>query len=346
MSKNLNRKCAGCGGNLNFSPDKQALVCDKCKSIYNIYADKNYKKISFNTSLENNVNKTQKNFNCPSCGAIINSSVREISTTCPYCNTNFVLNKENITGLKPNAIIPFTFNKQKAIEYFKKGIKKKYFLPNAFKKSPNLDKVSGTYISCFSFDSNTHSTYDGKISIEENRVTNGQVGRHVYTKKISGEKDYNFENVVIESSKLTNQNSFDQIKPFIFNDGNVYDYNEDFLRGYTVESYDNSLNNCKVLSENYIKQQIRKKILSNYSYTTVNYLNINTTYLNNKFSYVLLPVYFIDFKYKNKNYKTYINGQTGKVGDDLPKSKVKIFFTVLSILLIIGLIIGAVLYFD
>ena len=338
MAKNTNRKCSGCGGELVFSPTKHGLYCDKCKSFYSINANKQIVKLNYDSSLskESSVNSS---FNCPSCGANLKSTVREISKTCPYCNSNFVINIENLNGLKPNSIIPFAFDKEKAIEYYKQGVKKKHFLPNAFKKSPGLDRIFGTYISCFSFDADTTSVYNGRIRIEETHTSNGETRRTSYTKNISGEKDYQFKDVLIESSKHTNQRSFDQIKPFLIDNDSVYDYNEDFIRGYQVESYDNNLLNCKVLSEDYIKSQIRERILSNYTYTSVDYLNVSSKFYNDKFSYMLLPVYFIDFTYKNKPYKTYINGQTGKVGDDLPKSKTKIFFASFFIVLIIALII-------
>ncbi len=340
MAKKNNQKCLGCGGDLIFSPEKQALFCKNCKSLQNINAKNEFIKIDYNEENIEDVKPITKSCNCPNCGANIDTQNGEISKICPYCENSFVLSLNEINGLKPNGIIPFNFDKEKAKEYYKKGVKKKYFLPNAFKKSPNLDKITGTYVPCFSFDADTDSTYNGRLRIQETRTNNGQTQTYTRYKNIAGERSYNFENVIIESSKLTNQDSFDQIKPFLFDSTTIYEYSEDFLRGYVVESYDNNLKNCKILSENYINSQIRERILSAYHYSSVDYLDVRTKFSNYKYSYVLLPVYFIEFKYKNKDYKTYINGQTGKVGDDLPKSKVKIFFSVFAVILFIALVFG------
>jgi len=69
---------------------------------------------------------------------------------------------------------------------------------------------------------------------------------------------------------------------------------------------------------------------------------MHTEQRNVKFAHYLLPVYKCDYKYKNKNYTTLMNGQTGKVGGGYPKSGVKITFFVLMIIAIIGGIIALI----
>lgn len=337
--KKSNIKCLGCGGDLIFSGDHQALLCKNCARTQSFDAKHNIIKIDYINDIEDNVEKFKsKTANCKNCGAKLDIKNREITKTCPYCLSNFVLDKSEISGLKPNNIIPFAFSKEKAIEYYKKNVKHKLFLPNKFKKEPSVDSVTGSYISCFSFDSSTRSSYNGVLAVSKSTYRDGKMERSVDLKHISGNKDLDFKNFLVESSSLTNQKAFDEIKPFIIDDDTCFEYDENFLRGYSVESYDNSLKNCKNISEQLMKVEIKNNILSKYSYSYVQYFNLTTTFENNKFSYILLPIYFINFNYKNKSYRTYLNGQTGRIGNDLPKSKVKITFAVLlGILFVLGI---------
>lgn len=340
--KKSNIKCLGCGGELKFSPQEQALVCKNCGRVHKFETKNNVLKFDFDAQnlVETNQEKTKKTTNCANCGALLEVEEREITKKCPYCESNFVLDKSEISGLKPNNIIPFAFSKEKAIEYYKKNVKHKWLLPNKFKKNPNIDNVSGTYISCFSFDSNTSSNYSGALSIDRTEFRDGKSYTRTETKFISGSKNLDFENFLIESSSLTNQKFFEEIKPYNVDESTCFEYDENFLRGYNVESYDNDVNSCKKISEELMKVQIKNSILSNYHYSRVQYFNLTTTFSNNKFSYILLPIYFINFNYKNKTYRTYLNGQTGKIGNDLPKSKVKIAFLVLlGILFVLGIIL-------
>ncbi len=346
--KKSNLKCAGCGGDLFYSVDNVALCCSNCAKITPFDAKNGITKFDYDEnelSKTSNLKSEKKVTNCANCGAQLEIKEREITKTCPYCGSNFVLEESEIIGLKPNNIVPFKFGKEKAIEYYKKNVKHKWFLPNKFKKEPNVDSIFGTYVSCFGFDSDTHSKYNGALAVEQSSHVNGERVTRTVTKYINGTKDLDFQNFIVESSSLTSQSAIDEIKPFIIEDETCYAYNDNFLRGYSVESYDNDINSCKKISEDLMKVKIKNNILSSYHYSYVQYFNLTTTFSNNKYSYILLPVYFISFNYKNKDYRTYLNGQTGKIGNDLPKSKVKIGFAVLlGILFVVGIILLAMFF--
>ena len=57
------------------------------------------------------------------------------------------------------------------------------------------------------------------------------------------------------------------------------------------------------------------------------------------FKHILLPVYIGSYRYSGKEYHFYINGQTGELSGTRPYSFWKIFFLVLFILVIIGIIV-------
>lgn len=340
--KKTHAKCSGCGGMLEFDAKTQSLVCKNCKSLIEIEKvpsiDKNIYTENITSSKREN-----KTSNCTNCGASLNIEEREITKTCPYCNSNFVLENEEINGLIPDLIIPFALSKESAIEKYKLNAKKKHFVPNKFKKSPNLDNIYGTYIPSFSFDATTDSIYNGKITQSHTRRTpDGKTETYYTTKHISGSRHYDFTDVFIEASSLTVQKNFDEIKPFVVNESSTFKYSPDFLRGYNVESYNIDLHACKLISENVINEKIKRAILSSYSYSSVNYFNLDTTFSNYKYAYILVPVYFINFKYKNKIYNAYLNGQTGKLGGQFPKSGWKIAFAIIIPILIIVSIIIAV----
>ena len=84
------------------------------------------------------------------------------------------------------------------------------------------------------------------------------------------------------------------------------------------------------------EQEIIKMIKNRYFNNVVS-LSIDSNFSNESYIYSLVPVYFVNFKYKNKEYFNLMNGQNGNIGGGLPYSKVKISFIVLlSIILVIG----------
>lgn len=331
-----NKKCSSCGGNLIFSPSNCSLICEKCKTITPINTKNDFAKKSYDDFIKTELGQNsiigttnEKSYNCPTCGASLNLKTSEFSGNCPYCGSSVVVDNTK-QNLSVDAIIPFQIDKNAVYENYKKSVGKKLFIPSTFKRQPPMDNVTGFYIPAFSFDADTSSDYVGKL---EDEYHDSDGNSHITTRNIRGHEDINFKDVLIESSSKLNQLDLDGILPY--NIKQSYTYDDDFIRGYSVEKFNDSVKNCFTLASQEMKQRIENQILSKYTYTRVAYFNCNTTTKNRKFSYYLLPVYSIDFEYNNKKYTTLMNGQTGKVGLGIPKSKVKISFTVLGIIFLI-----------
>ena len=330
------KKCKSCGGNMIFSPQFQSLYCEKCGGQEKFDFIQDYSKHAYlpnkNQKDKNNLSK-DKIFKCSSCGANVVLSTGDMANVCPYCNSSFVVENSEIKGLKPDFVIPFAFDRSRASDMFKAGIKRKWFLPNKFKKAPPIDQISGIYFPVFSFDEHTESSYNGVLEKDET-VRNGEhTTTIVKSIRISGHKSLNHTNILTETSNHLNQSVFNQILPY--NIGGAYKYNENFIRGYAVEYYTDPLDLCKKQADLIIDDIVRSHILSGYRYDRVRYLNVSTVRSDEKFAYGIMPAYRFNYNYNGKDYETLINGQTGKVGGGLPKSKVKITFFVLAILLIL-----------
>ena len=339
------KKCKSCGGNLVFSPSFQELVCNNCSNKSEIEKNKEYQK---HDCLSEDATKTARKFNgyakCSNCGANV-SLDDDISGLCPYCDTAVVASVEDDDLEEPDFVVPFAFNKERAGEIFVKNVRKKWFLPNKFKKKPQIDKINGFYFPVCSFDENTISTYDGKLAID-NHHTDSQGRTYTTTsyRHISGEKKLVFKDIMTEASSQMKQTELEKILPY--NTRECYKFNQDFLRGYSLEYPNENAQQLKKVADNIIDSHIQNSILSNYHYDRVCYLNVNTIRQDEKYAFGALPVYEFTLDYKNKTYKTLVNGQTGQIGGGLPKSKLKIAFLVIAILLVVGCIAGLIILGD
>ena len=257
-----------------------------------------------------------------------------MTSRCSYCNTPALVEKSNLPGLEPDNIIPFKIDKKGASEQFVEKTKKKYFLPNEFKKNIPSTQIGSTYISAMAFSMNVYATYSG-VEREEKTVGFGKDQKTItHYNHFSGNVDKFFDNIVIECSDKINQNQINGVLPYNFQE--CYKYNNDFTSGYTVEYYNQPVENSKVVAEKQALKEIDKMIRAKYS--NIDSLTINPTYSNHKLSYVLLPLYFINFKYKQKQYLNLMNGQTGKTYGKVPRSPVKItFFVLLMLAIFIGI---------
>lgn len=341
--------CPNCGATLVYQPENRALFCDSCGTIKDIEKCKCPEKISFEEKAKASMTAEYKNWvndnkiiKCNSCGANIILNNLEYSKTCPYCDSAFVVESDRIPTLSPQGIIPFTFSKTQASELYRKGMKKKWFLPNAFKKEPPVDNIKGIYVPSFSFDAKSYSSYSGVLEEVETRIVNGRTESYTRTFRISGNKDLFHKDVMIETSSLITQKQFDELKPF--NTSKLVKFQEGYIMGFSVEHFDQGVDACKKIADEIMHEQIRSAILSRYSYTSVRSLDIKTEFKDIKYGYYIMPIYKNEYTYKSKKYITYMNGESGKVGGGVPKSPVKITFFVLTLILFIALFVLIILY--
>ena len=338
-------KCKNCGGNLKFCPASQDLFCESCKSHYPIKTDNKIEYHDLNSTNDNHskqylefVNQN-KSFKCSNCGASVVLNKFEIAKNCPYCNTALVVDDKAKIGLRPDAVIPFAFDEETAGEKFASAVKKRFFAPRKFKKALPQKQIKGIYIPAFNFDCDTVSEYSGQLYNErEYKDSEGRSHTERIYFHISGTWKYSYKDITVESSSKITQNELHGFLPYQFS--NKKPYNNAFILGYSVEQYDKQVFECKQTYKDLLNQKIKYDILKKYHYDGVSYINIFTDFSNEKYQYHILPVYRFDYKYKNRDYVTYMNGQTGVVDKNIPKSGFKIALAILiPVLVIIGIML-------
>ena len=332
------KKCTSCGGSLIFNPSTGNLYCLNCGNQKEIKQNQNFLVHKFDMNVELDETDTVPKVlgsHCPSCGAVFEGNKYTISDICEYCGANLVADFSLTSKSSPDACIPFAFDKEIAKQKFKQGLKKKWFLPNKLKSGAFKNNIESVYVPAYLMNIQSENQYYGRLYTKSRR-SDGST--KTYYKNIAGVENIITRNITIECSSAINQLTFDNIKPFDFS--SLVKFNSDYLLGYSVEYFDKKIEDVKSLVKEIVASDVRKTILRGYVYDGIDYLHINTKYTNSEYSKIILPTYKVSYKYKNKQYVTYMNGQTGKVGGNLPRSALKIFMFVLGI--VIG--VGALLY--
>ncbi len=336
-------KCPSCGASMTFDPEVQKLSCAHCGATCDI-ENLSVSEQELTSGLLNGEQWEDafvSVFACENCGAKVVLEKSETAKSCPFCGTAHVKESQELAGLKPNGLIPFSFGDDKALEYSKSWAKKRFFAPEKFKKHLSADNVSGIYAPCFTFDSNTFSRYEGRIGQTRTRTVgsgkNRRTETYVVWRHISGTFNYRFDDLLFSAGEKVSQKKLDKISPFDTNNGKKYE--EKFLMGYCAYHYDTELSDCWQLAKGKMDSALKSKILSQYVYDRVAYLNVSTQHVGVTYKYVMLPIYVGKYKFKKKLYNFYVNGSTGKTYGKYPKSVFKIIMTVLlGVALLVGLV--------
>lgn len=363
MSKNLNEtseleekevntyeyKCPECGAPMHYDPESFTLRCDYCQNKIQLTSTYTNKEFEFNNNLDTDTswNNDVHVFKCQQCGAENVFAKKELSQKCPFCGSIQVIKSNEVAGLKPNRVIPFHVTNEQAKEAYVALVKKKMFAPKKVKKMEMELDTNGVYCPSWTYDADTFSSYEGKLG-EDYKVTVGSgKNRHTETRtrwfKVSGTIRVGFDDVLVNAGNNINGKDLGKITPFGTNESLVY--SEEFLAGFSAEHYSKDVKTGFDEAKNTMNNTIRSRILDQYDYDHVDYLNIKTSYADITYKYVLLPIWIGLFTYGSKNFKFYVNGESGKATGKYPKSGIRITIFVF-ILLILTILFFWWLYSD
>lgn len=329
-----NAKCPSCGSTMVFDPDTQSLKCEHCGTTGEI--NKNFEVVEHD--IERGFDEAQKwspdeqvTYKCSNCGAVVVLSIDEEASVCPFCKATHIAKEDAFEGIRPHMVIPFQFGRDKAVEYSKKWARSRLFAPKKFKKSIEVEEMNGIYEPCFTFDSMTFSTYNGRVGDRKTRVVGSGKNRRTVTyidyRYVNGTHSAFFDDVMIASNKNFTQKDVNNLSPFKRECACVYE--KQYLSGFMADSYQKSLQDCWGDAKKNIDSQVRGQIKNKLHCDVIDYLNVATTHTNVTFKYILVPVYSLVYRFKKKNYTVKVNGSTGKVKGKTPISAIRVVIAVL-----------------
>ena len=320
-------KCPNCGADLTFDAEAQMLACAFCNS--RIPFEMSRAEEQCFTQLFQKPNEWAAEaavIQCESCGAKTVISKDELSKSCAFCGTNKVVDSAEISGHRPNAVLPFKLSFQQASERARLWAKKKLFAPKAFKKCASPEDLKGLYSPAFTFSTATRSRYHGRFGrrVMVTRRINGRLTTVSEMRwfPVNGFIDRWFDEILIQSSSTIGNRTMAKLGAFDTKSSKKFA--SEFLRGYAAEQYARDGIQCWGDAKSQIEKQIRQEIIRRYQADQVQFLNISTGYGQIRHKYVLLPVYVGHFSYKQKLYNFFVNGFSGKVFGKTPKNPVKV----------------------
>ena len=337
-------KCPTCGANLKYDIEKQGMTCEFCGTVINVAGEVSHEEKDLDFSVIDDKSRWTNEVrlsHCQNCGAEIEVDTNLLSSNCPFCNTPLVVNEDVIKGLKPDRVIPFKVSEKNADEYYRKWLKKKFFAAISVKKKIPNPSYFSTYIPSWTYDSNVNCTYKGRLGEHYQVKVGSGKNAHYETRTrwflVSGSYSMFADDVLVCSGKSLNQEELQKMEPFNTNDSVVFDNH--FLAGHSTEHYSLSVKDGWTTAKSRIMARLRSNILAKYDYDEIDYLNIFPVYDDVKYKYVTLPIWLCHYTFKKNKYKFLVNGESGKITGNYPKSPVVISLVALLIIAVVAVIL-------
>ena len=305
--------CAECGHKLTIENNK--LICKNCNRVYEEY------------------NITQNEYMCLNCGAEFISDKPSLNI-CPYCNSKDFMLTELSDDRGVNAIIKFNTINKDFINKYKRVLRRKAFVPNIFYKKQTIEDITSVYLPYYL----CNMTAEAQLLIDTNKVEKWMSNNYKY-KKIDEYILLRHFKSDIKGIPILISDKFDtsKIDPIINYDFKKLEkYNKYQINNYVYENFKAKFQVeklRKVVEDTFIKNVFAKIK----DYDTVELNKIKTAVDTFEYIKVLLPIWILNVDYKNKQYYFVMNGQTGDIYYNLPRSKVKMIVIFIIIFIVIFL---------
>jgi predicted RNA-binding Zn-ribbon protein involved in translation (DUF1610 family) len=349
--------CPQCGSKMNYDAKSGLLACPACGHKMPIPAQTDaVQEHDLMQALNNTAGKSLgygaelKAVSCKSCGATINVEPNVVSTKCPFCGSNQVIEqKVDPNMIQPESVVPFAIDDGKANTLFRTWLGKGFFSPRDLKQLGGGQQLRGVYLPFWTFDAHAESDWwaeSGTYYYETEWVTVTRDGKTVREQRqvqktrwwpSSGHHADNYDDVLVYATKSINVKILQKVYPY--DTKALVNYKAEFLSGWAAESYQIPLADGWKVGQGTINSEEHSKSDRQVPGDTHRNLRVNTSLSQLTYKHVLLPVWVASYRYNNKTFQFMINGQNGKVQGEKPISWVKVLIVVVIVLAIIGAII-------
>lgn len=345
-------QCPNCNAALEYDARSGKFKCFYCDSMFSesdikalfqnrddeVNLEQNEPELTEDQAAQEEFTGQSALYSCPNCGAGVICDSLTSSTRCHFCHTPVVLSGRLSGEYKPNVLIPFVITKEQARAKFNEYTKGKMFLPGDFVSAAQIRNLSSLYVPYWL----KSGIVDAKMDAKGKIIRSWSRGNTIYTNtkeyRVGRTAEFAFIRVPCDGSKRIDDELMESIEPFSY--AGIKPFSMSYLSGCPAEKYDVKKDEAAKRIDDRIKKAAEKELRRTAdAYTSLEAVQFNMGYRSEQYVYALLPVWFLNYQYKGKDYAFVINGQTGLTFGQLPVSAAKLFWVSFGIAAAIALVV-------
>ena len=352
--------CPACGGEAQWNPAKQSIVCSFCGTVSPAQADLSAAGAETGRVAEHELaaalraipddrrgwQAAKTSVKCQSCQAISVFDPERVGQRCDFCGSNALVPYAEIKeAFRPESLLPMKVSESKVRESIRAWYGSRWFAPNRLKDAALTDTVKGLYIPYWTFDAQVHADWTAEsgyyyyVSETYTDANGKQQTRQVKRTRwepSAGSLDHFFDDELVAASRGVQPDLLRKVEPFPT--AELVPYEAGFLSGWVVERYQIDLVGGASQARERMDDQVEQLCSAQVPGDTQRNLNVRADYSGQTFKHILVPVWLLTYHYGTQAYQVVVNGYTGTIAGRHPLSALKITLAVLGVLaLVLGI---------
>jgi hypothetical protein len=187
------------------------------------------------------------------------------------------------------------------------------------------------YLPYWTFDAQVDARYTAEAGTY---FQNSQNKQEIRWHQVSGRIDHFFDDTLVCASRGVHPQLVRAVEPFPTTSERLKPYDPGYLSGWTVERYQLDLVGAAQQGRQRMLDAARQMCSNAIQADAQRNLQVEAQFDEQTFKHVLLPIWLVGYRYGARDFQVVINGATGQVAGEYPKSWVKIAFAVLAAALV------------
>lgn len=317
-------QCPRCASRMNYTADRQALVCEFCEyrqelgeatpaEAINDFGSGGAEQdfvAALHTARGHLRPVAMRAFNCQGCGVEFVLGPETLSLTCPYCDSVYVTEAAETRQIQPpQALIPFSVSED--------GVRAA--LRNWFKERrverPRLKPFVGLYAPVWTFDLVGDIAWNGQIRQRNNQWL-----------PVSGNHQLLIDDLLIPATPRLPDLLPDLLPTY--DTSGLQPYDPRYLADWPAERYQLALADASLQARRQVVEGLRKRPFVLTNGRSVSNLVFSSSGLTiESFKLILLPLWLIHYRVEQTVYDLLLNGQTAAIVGQSPQTTLGSLFS-------------------
>jgi len=345
--------CPACGAEAVWNPTLQALVCPFCgttspATIDSTGAIVEHDLVAALRGIADDKRGWQADkryVKCRSCQAISVMDASRQAQRCEFCGSAQLVPYEQVKdAFRPESVLPFKIGEDKARDGIRAWYARLWLAPNALKRSALTDTVKGVYLPYWTFDARAdaswtaeagHYYYTTETYSDGSGRTQTREVRQIRWEPAAGRLQHVFDDDLVCASIGVRPALLRGIEPFPTDELKAYD--AAYVAGWVVERYQIDLISAAKAAREAMDEELKRLCAAQVPGDTYRNLDVRASYSAQTFKHILAPIWLLTYNFGSRSFQAIMNGVTGAIQGEYPKSWVKL--TLLGIAILIAVIV-------
>lgn len=344
-------KCRHCGGVISYSASERELTCPYCGRTQPIAAETVGRAAEeFEFTLETmeqarrGWGEERRELVCESCGAVVTVAPDALTDTCAFCGSNRVLARDAAgDALRPRTLIPFAVDRAECQARVRAWMGRGWMHPAELRHVRALQELTGVYLPFWTFDAHIRAHWNAEVGTPRTKRTyrNGEWKTRtvIEWRWRSGQVTLGINDLLVMGTDRVSQVIVDRVRPFDLS--GLVEYDPAYLAGWQAKTYDLPLQRAWAMGKQRMREQAKDACYQDTGSSHVRNMRVTADFADERWRYVLLPVYLASYPFEGRTFQVMVNGQSGEVAGQKPVAWLKVWLVIAAILSP-GVLLGAI----